>query len=66
MGSEENKFIFDVDILIKDLIVISDKRFIWVYENILVDVVVKEGFWIRYVWDFSDGSRYNVYCNLVK
>lgn len=66
MGSEENKFIFDVDILIKDVIVISDKRFIWVYENILVDVVVKEGFWIRYVWDFSDGSRYNVYCNLVK
>lgn len=66
MGSEENKFIFDVDILIKDLIVISDKRFIWVYENILVDVVVKEGFWIRYVWDFSDGSRYSVYCNLVK
>lgn len=66
MGSEENKFIFDVDILIKDVIVISDKRFIWVYENILVDVVVKEGFWIRYVWDFSDGSRYSVYCNLVK
>lgn len=66
MGSEENKFIFDVDILIKDVIVISDKRFIWVYENILVDVVVKEGFWIRYVWDFSDGSRYSVYFNLVK
>lgn len=66
LGSEENKLILDVDIPIKDVTVTSDKRFIRVHENISVDVAVKEGSRIRYVWDFSDGSRYSAYRNLAK
>ena len=66
LGSEENKLILDVDIPIKDVTVTSDKRFIRVHENISIDVAVKEGSRIRYVWDFSDGSRYGAYRTLAK
>ena len=66
LGSEQNKLILDVDIPIKDVTVTSDKRFIRVHENVSVDVTVKEGSRIRYMWDFSDGSRYIAYRNLAK
>lgn len=61
LGSEENKLILDVDIPIRDVTITSDKRFIRVHENISVDVTVREGSRIKYVWDYSDGSKYSAY-----
>ena len=61
LGSEENKLVLDVDIPIRDVTVTSEKRFIRVHENISVDVTVREGSRIEYVWDYSDGSRYTAF-----
>ena len=61
LGSEEYKRVLDVDIPIKDVTVTSEKRFIRVHENVSVDVTVKEGSRIEYVWDFNDGSKYSAY-----
>lgn len=61
LGRVDNTVVLDVDIPIKDVTVTSDKRFIRVHENISVDVTVRGGSRIKYVWDYSDGSTYTAY-----
>ncbi|PFX20690.1 Polycystic kidney disease and receptor for egg jelly-related protein [Stylophora pistillata] len=66
LGEAEFTGIHDVDIPIKGVTVTSQKRFIRVHESVAIDIRVKEGSRIRYVWDYNDGSTDTSYRTLAK
>ena len=64
LGEAEVTDIHDVDIPIKGVTVTSQKRFIRVHESVAINIGIKEGSRITYVWDYSDGSTDTIYRTL--
>ena len=61
LGNTVSRAMVEVDIPIKDVAVTSEKSYIRVHGNISVDVVIKEGSRMKYVWNYGDGNTYEGY-----